>query len=99
MQAFLSYLQSEGRTHKTEGGSDTIVRDATLEYLDTSDSFRVTDKRDLIQYATFYFKRLSMLRDHVMQQCKKRWETGGQHASLEQEMRAMKHGGGAKSLE
>ena len=29
----------------------------------------MTDKRDLIQYATFYFKRLTILRE-----CKKRWQ-------------------------
>jgi hypothetical protein len=56
-----------------------IRNSTTLEYLDQNEQsgFKLNDKRDLIQYATFYFKRLSLVKDYVYQQCKKKWCLNG----------------------
>eukprot|EP00347_Sterkiella_histriomuscorum_P019876 403339974 len=51
-----------------------ILRDSSnLVYTDLNDKFRVTDKRDLIQYATFYYKRLSLLKDMVQRKSHELW--------------------------
>lgn len=69
MLKYLRYRESKRREERTP-----LTREATLEYIDKNDSFRVTDKRDLIQYATFYFKRLTILREYVVNECKRRWK-------------------------
>lgn len=81
MQAFRDYLSAQSTKAPTldtaSKGPTSLFRDGmTLESLDQNEKsgFKLFDKRDLIQYATFYFKRLSLVKDYVYLQCKKKWQ-------------------------